>query len=392
MGGHQVRREDVLGPGHGAPAGVRWGVRGRCGPAGLRGRGPRRAAIVGALLCAAIGAWADAGGPLPPVQGHQGEELYSFPFPDDAVIDRYVAGYLANRRDWLQVVLDRSRLYRAAIFQVLAERGLPQELFFLPAVESAFEPRATSPRGAVGIWQLMSNTASPYGLRMDQWVDERRDVYRATEASVSKLADNYHIFGDWSLALAAYNCGVGRLSGILKRNPDLDYWALRKKGALPTETAAFVPQFLALTKILSYPGRYGLSVGWDAPREMEQVSLTSCVDLRILARAASVPLAELTRANPELNFPITPPAAYHFFLKVPSEYADAVRAALDSAAVPLMNFMVHVVIPGDTLSELAEQYGITVDMLQEFNPQARPRALQIGAKLLVPMSPVRSAG
>lgn len=318
--------------------------------------------------------------------------MYSFLFPDDTIIERYVAGFLATRRDWLQAVLDRSLRYRAVILDVLASRGLPKELLFLPAVESGFEPRATSPRGAAGLWQLMGNTASPYGLRMDQWLDERRDVYRATEASVSKLADNYRIYGDWPLALAAYNCGVGKLTGIMQRTPGLDYWALRKKGVLPRETAAFVPQFLALTKILSYPGRYDLAVGWDAPPEWQRIDLASCVDLRILARASGVPLTALTTANPELNFPITPPAAYHYALKVPAAYADAVKTALASASVPMMNFLVHVVVPGDTLSELAQLYGITVDMLQEFNPRATPRALRIGAKLLVPMSPARSAG
>ncbi len=359
-----------------------------------------RGAALAVLLFAATAAtagWADAAddaatGPLPPLQGHEGEEIYSFPFPDDIIIERYLAGFLATRRDWLQKVLDKSLPYRADILASLEARGLPKELFFLPAVESGFEPRAISPRGAAGLWQLMRNTASPYGLRMDQWVDERRDVFRATEASLSKLAENERIFGDWPLALAAYNCGVGKLSGIMKRNPGLDYWALRKKGALPPETAAFVPQFLALTKILSYPGRYDLAVGWDAPPAWERITLSSCVDLRLLAKASGVPLSVLTAANPDLNFPITPPASYGYALKVPASCAEAVRTALSSATIPLLNFLVHVVVAGDTLSELAQAYGISVDMIQEFNPRVTPRALQIGAKLLVPVSPARSAG
>src|SRR5208337_4435733 len=119
-------------------------------------------------------------------------------------------GLLAQRRDWLQAVLARSVRYRAVIAAVVTEKDLPRELRFLPAVESGFQALAVSPRGAVGLWQLMRNTASPYGLRMDQWVDERRDFMRSTEASLAKLEDNYVQFGDWCLALAAYNCGVGR--------------------------------------------------------------------------------------------------------------------------------------------------------------------------------------
>ncbi len=155
------------------------------------------------------------------------------------------------------------------IAEALAARGLPRELQFLPAVESGFQDRAVSPQGAAGLWQLMRNTASPYGLRMDLWLDERRDVGKATEASLAKLAENCAIFGDWYMALAAYNCGVGKLSAIVRRSPGADFWALRRKGVLPRETAAFVPQFLALSRILGHPGRYGLDRGMGpapAPR------------------------------------------------------------------------------------------------------------------------------
>jgi membrane-bound lytic murein transglycosylase D len=326
-------------------------------------------------------------GPLPVLQGIEAEELYSLPFPDEDIIGRYVTGLLSGRRDWLQAVLDRSRSYRALIESALRGRGLPLELAFLPAVESGFQPTAVSPRGATGLWQLMSNTAQPYGLRMDVWIDERRDPWRATEASIAKLADNEAIFGDWDLALAAYNCGVGKLSGILKRYPGSDYWTLRRKGVLPKETAAFVPQFLALTRILSHPGRYGLSLGWDPPPSWELVPLNRCVDLRILARVAQVPLDALTRGNPGLNFLVTPPASYGYLLKVPAQYVTAVNEALQDATLPLLEFRVHVVADGDTLSGMAKRYGVSVAMIQEFNPTVKERALRIGSKILVPLVP-----
>jgi membrane-bound lytic murein transglycosylase D len=334
---------------------------------------------------------ADAG-PLPPAQGHIGAELYSFTFPDEDVIDRFVDGLRAGRGDWLQAVLDRSLRYRATITRAIAERGLPPELRYLPAVESGFQARATSPKGAAGLWQLMRNTASPYGLRMDQWVDERRDFWKATEASLDKLRENYRIFGDWYMALAAYNCGVGKLSAIARKYPGNDYWALRRKGVLPRETSAFVPQFLALTRILSYPGRYGLEVGWDAAPAWSRIPLDRCVDLRILSVKSGVPLEVLTAGNAELNFPMTPPASYKYELKVPQEYSEPVERALAESTMPLLDFRVHLVAEGDTLSGIARKYRVGIGLIQEFNPRLTPRVLRIGAKVLVPIAPVRSSG
>jgi membrane-bound lytic murein transglycosylase D len=329
--------------------------------------------------------------PLPPVQGHEGQEVYSIAIPDEDIIGSYVERYLAGQRDWLQAVFDAGERYRPMIAAALDSRGLPRELQFLPAVESGFQARAVSPKGATGLWQLMRNTASPYGLRMDLWLDERKDAWKATEASLGKLAENREIFGDWYMALAAYNCGVGKLAAIKRSSPDSDFWALRRKGVLPRETAAFVPQFLALSMIFSHPGRYGLTVGWDpAPAAPRRVPLNACVDLRILSRVAGVPLGELTAANPELNYLVTPPPAYAYSLKVPEAYADAVEQAIAGSAMPLLEFRVHVAAKGDTLYGMSRRYGVSVEMIQEFNPRIDPRFLQIGARLLIPVLPPRS--
>ena len=329
---------------------------------------------------------------MPPAQTHRAAEVYSLAFPDEDVIDRYVDGLLAGRREWLQAVLERSRRYDAFIAEQLEERGLPRELAFLPALESGFQPRALSPRGAAGLWQLMGNTASPLGLRMDHWIDERRDFWKATQAALAKLEDNHRRFGDWPLALAAYNCGAGKLSRIIRQNPGQDYWSLRRKGVLPRETAAFVPQFMALARILGHPGRHGLKVGWDPRARWARVAVDGSVDLRILARESGVPLDVLADANPELNFFMTPPKAYGYMLKVPAQHHRAVEETLAAAAVPLMDFAVHVVKAGDTLSEIAESFSVTVAMVLEFNPSVKPLALRIGSKILVPRTGPQTSG
>jgi membrane-bound lytic murein transglycosylase D len=358
----------------------------------------RREAIVAlALAVLTAGAWAqspgvDPPGAMPAAQGHRGAELYSIPYPDEDVIGAVAEGLLARRLDWLQVVLDRSARYRGLIARAIEERGLPRELLYLPAVESGFQPRAVSPKGATGLWQLMKNTASPYGLRMDHWVDERRDFWKATEASLAKLEENFRIFGDWHLALAAYNCGVGKLSGILRGNPGSDYWALRRKGVLPRETAAFVPQFLAVARILGYPGRNGLTLSWAPSAEWARIPVERCVDLRILARESGMPYDALAAANPELNFAMTPPASYGYQLKVPAEWSDAVSESLARADLPMVDFRVHVIAQGDTLSAMALRYGVSVEMILEANPRLAPRALRIGAVVLVPVQPPRREG
>ena len=324
------------------------------------------------------------GASLAPAQGHRGAEMYCLEFPDEDIIDGYVKGLLERKRDWLQQSLERSIRFRVVIALQLEQRGLPRELQYLPALESGFLSRATSPRGAGGLWQLMKNTASPYGLRMDNWLDERRDFWKATEASLKLLEENRRVFGDWWLALAAYNCGSTRLSQIIRQHGVRDYWALRRKGALPSETAAFVPQFLAIAKILSYPGRYGLQIRWEPSPAWARIPLDRSVDLRVLARESGVPYEVLTAGNAELCFPVTPPASYRYQLKVPEEHRPAIEEILSKAALPLVEFAIHLIIEGDTLSEIAEAYRVSVELIQEFNPTAKPLALQLGSKLLIP--------
>jgi membrane-bound lytic murein transglycosylase D len=350
----------------------------------------RRALLLGALLgarlvlCQADEVGDPAGNALAPLQGHRGGRVNSIGFPDEDIIERFVQNLLTNRREWLQAVLDRSRPYRPVIAAELAERGMPRELQFLPALESGFQPRAVSPKGAAGLWQLMRNTAEPYGLRMDEWIDERRDFTRATRAALGKLEDGYRQFGSWEMALAAYNAGAARMSRIVRDQGTANYWELRDRGALPRETAAFVPQFAALCRILDQPGRNGLRVSWDPSTAWELVEVPRTVDLRLLADAAGVAREALAAGNPELLLGVTPPKSYGYLLKVPPEHRQAIEQALAGDAIPLMEFRVHVVRPGDTLWAISRTYGVSLQLLAEANPGVRADALRVGARLLVP--------
>jgi membrane-bound lytic murein transglycosylase D len=344
---------------------------------------------LGVLGLPAAGAQDAAGAsspePLPPLQGHRGELLCSLSAPDEALIASWEKSYLDKKRDWLQTVHDRMPLYRRVIEERLGILMLPQELLYLPAVESGFQVKATSPRGAAGMWQLMRNTAAPYGLVMDHWVDERRDFIKATDASLRKLGEDYRRFGDWYLALAAYNCGATRLARIIRESGISDYWVLRRKGRLPRETASFVPQFLALARILAYPGRYGLDTGWVPAVSWAGVAVDGSVDLRTLCREAEAPFDLISSGNAELSNMITPPASYGYTLKVPIEYQDAVLTALARSERKLMEYRIHIVREGDTLSEIAQSYGIPLEMIVDANPPLKPHALKIGSRIMVPV-------
>jgi membrane-bound lytic murein transglycosylase D len=325
--------------------------------------------------------------PLLPLACHpapDGAELFAIDIPDEPVIQGFTRAFLDTRRDWLEAVLDRTLLYRDVIAERIQEYGLPPELLFLPAIESGFQVRATSPRGAAGLWQLMRNTAGPLGLVMDPWIDERRDFWKATDASLRKLAADYRCFGEWALALAAYNCGAGRLARIIREGRTSDYWELRRRHRLPRETAAFVPQFLAVSRILASPVRSGLRTSWDSPVAWSRVPVNRCVDLSILARRSGVPFGVLTAGNAELRMAITPPASYGYMLKVPEEFRGAVEATLEGAELPLVDFRIHTVRPGDTLSEIARAYGVTTEMITDLNPAVKPLSLRVGSTLLVP--------
>lgn len=147
----------------------------------------------------------------------------------------------------------------------LEEKALPWELAFLPAVESAFRTRAVSPSAAVGLWQFMMNSIGPYDMAVDRWRDDRRDFWRATEGALEKLKYNYSVLGDWYLALAAYNCGLGRVTRTIESTGIKDYWELRTKGLLPRETRDYVPRFLAVAHLLGHPGRLRLPLSWEPP-------------------------------------------------------------------------------------------------------------------------------
>jgi membrane-bound lytic murein transglycosylase D len=319
-------------------------------------------------------------------------ETFSIPIPwGEPSFESFRAAYLSpDGRKWLEAIMARAGPYLPWIAERVRFYGLPDELVFLPVIESEFSPAAVSRSGATGLWQFMKNSIGGYGIRIDDWVDERRDFIKSTDAALRKLADNYASYGDWNLALAAYNMGDGAVARAVRRArseagapASIDYWYLRRKGCLAAETTSYVPKFLAVAAILSYPRRNGIKVSWDEPQAWASLELSRSIDLCLLADAAKLPLAALKTGNAELRYTVTPPYA-GYRIKVPAAAEQAVRAALDDPGLKLLRYYLHTVRSGDTLSAVSRHYGTPLNMIVQANPGLRPDLLRLGQVIVVP--------
>ena len=284
---------------------------------------------------------------------------------------------------WLSAVIDRGGPYLAFIRREIAGKNMPPELVYLPVIESGFLPTAVSKSGAVGLWQFMKNSMGPFNMKVNDWVDERRDFWKSTQGALRKLEDNYNYYGNWPLALAAYNAGGGAVNQAIRLGGVRDYWVLSQKKLLKTETIHYVPKLLAVAYILSNPRRFGMEPRWPKDPQWEQVAVERSADLRLLADKAGVDNAELLRANRELLYNVTPPGQ-GYFLKVPGKDAEKVAEVLSKKDITLLRYYIYTIHSGDTLLALALHYGIKVDQILAANPGVEAKYLKIGSRLLIP--------
>ncbi len=278
--------------------------------------------------------------------------------------------YFANGkgRRTLEGALKRSGRYRPMIFRILAEEGVPAELIYLAQAESGFLPRAVSYKAAVGMWQFIKYTGQTYGLKQGPWTDDRLDPERATRAAARHLRDLYEEFGDWHLALAAYNCGPGCVDRAVQRTAFADYWELRSRHAVPTETTNYVPIILALTIIMKNPADYGLAdLQLEAPLEYDTIEVYSNTSLQLAADAAGIPLSTIQDMNPAILRSLVPSG---YFLRVPKGQAEEVSAALNLVPPDKRDtWRLHRLSENDTMDTLARQYRLTLPALEKANPK-----------------------
>ena len=277
--------------------------------------------------------------------------------------------------------LRRAGRYRGLIERIFAEEGVPQELMYLAQAESGFLPRAVSNKQAVGMWQFIAGTGSTYGLERSSTFDERLDPEKATRAAARHLKDLFTRYGDWYLAMAAYDCGAGAVDRAVERTGYADYWELLKRHALPKETSSYVPIIVAMTIMAKNPQDYGLQdVDTDPPVEYDSLPLSASTNLNLIADATMQPLSVIRDLNPSLLKMVAPAG---FEVHVPKGSAETTRAALD--AVPAQSrqaWRLHHVEAGDTLETIAKAYHLPADRIAAVNSASD--ALEAGDVLLIP--------
>jgi peptidoglycan lytic transglycosylase D len=327
-------------------------------------------------------------------------------FADHGRVKYYLNFFTGLAHERMAVWLQRMPLYEPTIRTQLVARGLPGDLAYLPLIESGYSSTAVSRSRAVGMWQFMRATGKLYGLKVDNWVDERRDVVKATEAAIRYLADLTTKFGSPYLAAAAYNGGPGRIQRGLKRidlveedEPDdstaedssdapqagdAAFFLLADTRYIKRETKDYVPKLIAAAMIAKQPQRYGFKVPEAVRRESDSVVVTDATGLDVVARLAGVSLADLWAANPAYVRAVTPPKR-RAVLRLPAGMGGSTQDALDAlpASERLTGFAHHTK-RGETLVRIAKRYGVTLAALRASNPEYLERAPSTGAVVRVP--------
>lgn len=310
---------------------------------------------------------------------------------DTEEVQQYFAFFTHRARGTFTAWLDRSEQYLPFVRETLSSHGLPQDLALLPYSESGYNPKAVSPAGAVGMWQFMRGTAHKYGLTVDWWIDERRDPVLSTHAAARYLADLYGMFGDWYLALAAYNAGEGKISTALEKTNANDFFELcdnndqlRGKAKLKAETRHYVPKFIAISKIFQNLEMLGFSrVDWTRAPQLADVKLPGGTDLVNLASAAGLKWSEFAALNPAFLRQVSPPGV-ETTAHLPKDKLEPVTAYLaNPKSRPYAGYTVHTVRGSDSLWKIGRRYGVPVAVLKRMNNLASGR-LSKGQQLLVP--------
>jgi membrane-bound lytic murein transglycosylase D len=323
---------------------------------------------------------------LPPPETDLWEMIvdgYGIPDVQGPLVEKWERWY-SSRPDYVARMINRSRLYLYHIVHEVQARQMPMEIALLPMIESAYNPNALSTARASGIWQFIPSTGKNYGLKQDWWVDERRDVLSATDSALNYLQKLHGDFNDWQLALAAYNWGEGSVSRALAKNRASGLPRTYEALKMPKETANYVPKLQAVKNIIRDPEKYNIELADmpDAPY-FTVVKTTRRMDIDMAASLAEMSKEEFLALNPQHNRPVIA-GADEFTLLLPIDKAELFASKLELADQPLVTWQAHRLHKGETFTQVADKFGMSLEALQAVNGLGRRAQAREGMMLLVP--------
>ncbi len=305
----------------------------------------------------------------------------------------YVNRYQGAWKPYMQTIIDRAQIYLPYIKKVFAEKGVPEDLIYLPIIESSFNPQAVSHAGAAGLWQFMPMTGAIYKLKVNYWADDRFDPERSTKAAAEHLIRLDKNFKSWVVALMAYNAGGGRISRAIKKVKSNNYYDLLRAGELPKETAEYIPKYVAAVIIAKNPEKFGFKI--NKPKvvfpEGDVVYVDDAADLSIISKMINVDASDLKALNPHLSRGVTPPGMVKYPLRIPAGKEQLFYETFGKIpANERVTFRRHEVKMNETLSHLANFYNVPIKAIVEIN-KLKSKNLNIGQQVMIPIQGLDNA-
>jgi membrane-bound lytic murein transglycosylase D len=323
-----------------------------------------------------------------PVYQSREKPDFDIPIVINDKVEQCIQYFQTTIRDKFVIWLVRSKKYIPFIKNLLKENGLPEDLVYMALIESGLNPYAYSRAKAVGLWQFITLTGRRYGLRVNWWVDERRDPEKSTIAAAKYLRDLYEMFECWYLAAAGYNAGEYKIIKAIKRYRTEDFWMLTRHRYLKRETKNYVPLMIAAALVVKDPEKYGFTnIEYEEPLRYEKVKVPELTALSVVAKACETSLDEIKDLNPELQRGVTPPHEVEYEVNIPFGKKDLFQKNFE-ALQPLekFEFKTHLVKKGDTLKGIAKSYRVDLEPLLEINQLNKTSRIFEGTTLFIPIS------